>query len=172
MTKLAQDLSMKDEELRNLTETTGANSRLGSVGGSSHGDRSFSAVHDVSVDEKGLEEHLKGANLYLTPGKLPNPLLSRARGPSASSTPNKGTIYEEFMNANNDGRGLPSPFCEKIEANVGTQLDGLIELVRKTIGVSMEANKKTHLIKLLTKEILSIKNLLEEIFEDLVSCWV
>ena len=169
MTKLAQDLSMKDEELRNLTETTGANSRLGSVGGSSHGDRSFSAVHDVSVDEKGLEEHLKGANLYLTPGKLPNPLLSRARGPSASSTPNKGTIYEEFMNANNDGRGLPSPFCEKIEAKVGTQLDGLIELVRKTIGVSMEASRKTNLIKVLTKEILSIKNLLEEIFEDLPS---
>lgn len=173
MSRLEQDLSMKDEELRNLTETTGANSRLGSVGGSSHGDRSYSAVHDVSVDEKGLEEHLKGANFYLTPGKLPshghNPLLSRARGPSASSTPNKGTIYEEFMNANNDGRGLPSPFCEKKEAKIGTELDGLIELVRKTIGFNMDQNKKTHLIKLLTKEILSIKQLLEEIFEDLPS---
>ena len=172
MSKLEQDLSMKDEELRNLTETTGA-SRLGSVGGSSHGDRSYSAVHDVSVDEKGLEEHLKGANFYLTPGKLPssshNPLLSRARGPSASSTPNKGTIYEEFMNANNDGRGLPSPFCEKKEAKIGTELDGLIELVRKTIGISMDQSKKTHLIKILTKEILSIKHLLEEVFEDLPS---
>merc|ERR1739847_161698 len=73
------------------------------------------------------------------------------------------------MNANDDGRGLPSPFCEKIEAKVGTQLDGLIELVRKTVGVSLEANKKTSLIKLLTKEILSIKNLVEEIFEDLPS---
>ena len=168
MTKIEQDLSMKDEELRNLTETTGANSRLGSVGGSSNGDRSLSTVHDVSVDEKGLEveEHLKSTDHYLTPGKLQR-LLTRARGPSASSTPNKGTIYEEFMKVNNDE--LPLPFCEKKEAKIGAELDELIEFVRRTIGANMESGKKAQLMKLLRKEIFSIKKLLEEVFENLPS---
>ena len=113
--KLEQDLSMREEEIRNLTETTGGTgSRLGSVG--SEANRSFSTIHDVSVDEKMIEENMK---LLMTPGKVsvhPS-ALSRVKGPSASSTPNKGSlgsIADELSNIQTpDNSSMPSPFCEK-----------------------------------------------------------
>ena len=95
--RLRQNLSMKEEEIRNLTETTG--SRLGSVGSSAGANNSLSTVHDVSVDEKAIEAQQS----LLTPSKLALPssgVLVKLRGPSASSTPNKltlGSIAEELM---------------------------------------------------------------------------
>ena len=170
ITKLEQDLSMKEEEIKNLTETTGAASRLGSIGGSSAGNNSFSAVHDVSVDEKGLEENLKVLNNFVTPGKLKihHQALGQSRGPSASSTPNRGNIYEEWSKiSQNDG--LPSPFCEKKGSKIRTELDRLLEYVKKSFGSQLEPNRKNLLMKSLENEFLKVREFMEDIFDDLPS---
>merc|ERR1719367_2350077 len=130
MNKLEQDISMKDEEIKTLTETTGA-SRHGSVG-SSVGNNSFSTIHDISVDEKMLEENFSSCHQLQTPGKinLQPSALNKLRGPSASSTPNKGSlgsIAEEMMSFKNHDQDLPSPFCEKNDNKLKVVLDKLME---------------------------------------------
>merc|ERR1719427_1429797 len=79
--RLELELSVKEEKIKNLTET---GSRLGSVG-SSGGSLSTSLVHDLSVDDRVIEEILKNQHSpapVFTPGKLPfqSPIK---RGPSA-----------------------------------------------------------------------------------------
>jgi len=170
--RLEQDLSMKEEEIKNLTETTGG-SRLGSVGSSNGGNTSFSTIHDVSVDEKAIEAH---QNL-LTPGRLSLPtgaVVVKLRGPSASSTPNKqhlGSIAEELMNLNgfNESESLPYPFCEKKESLVRAALDKLLENVRREIGTQLESNKKKEIVLALAREVNTVKQFLEEIINDLPS---
>jgi len=171
--KLEQDLSMKDEELRNITETTGG-SRLGSVG-SSAGNNSFSTVHDVSVDEQGLEEHLKANNcLHLqTPGKLAFPSqLVRIKGPSASSTPNKGSlgsIAEELLNHSNN-ECFPSPFCEKKnKTKVGILLNNLVETFKKAVGSQFGDSNKKKIMLSIMKEVQNVKNSIENIIDELPS---
>ena len=169
--RLEQNLSMKEEELRNLTETTG--SRLGSVGSSTGVNTSFSTIHDVSVDEKAIEAQQS----LLTPGKLsqpPSAVMVRLRGPSASSTPNKqtlGSIAEELMNLNGftDSESLPSPFCEKKESQVGAALDKLLENIQKALGTQLEANKKRDFVVAVGREVSTVKQFLEEIIKDLPS---
>lgn len=170
--KLEQDLSMKDEELRNLTETTG--SRLGSVG-SSAGNNSFSTVHDVSVDEQGLEENLRVNNClnFQTPGKLgfPNQMV-RIKGPSASSTPNKGSlgsIAEELMSHSNN-ECFPSPFCEKKnKTKIGILLNNLIESFKKAIGSQFGDSNKKKIMLSIMKEVQNVKNSIETILDELPS---
>merc|ERR1719427_2282574 len=93
--KLKLELSMKEEEIKNLTDL---GSRLGSIG-SSKGSMDNSNINDVSVDNKVIEENFKNHSTSVpvfVPRKLP--LVSpMKRGPSASSTPNKarmGSIAE------------------------------------------------------------------------------
>ena len=168
--KLEQDLSMREEEIRNLTETTGGTgSRLGSVG--SEANRSFSTIHDVSVDEKMIEENMK---LLMTPGKVsvhPS-ALSRVKGPSASSTPNKGSlgsIADELSNIQTPvNSSMPSPFCEK-ENKIEIFLDKLVDNVRKAVGYQIEHKKKKTLMSLLNKDILELKKIIEEVIDDLPS---
>jgi len=164
---------MKDEELRNITETTGG-SRLGSVG-SSAGNNSFSTVHDVSVDEQGLEEHLKANNcLHLqTPGKLAFPSqLVRIKGPSASSTPNKGSlgsIAEELLNHSNN-ECFPSPFCEKKnKTKVGILLNNLVETFKKAVGSQFGDSNKKKIMLSIMKEVQNVKNSIENIIDELPS---
>ena len=170
MNKLEQDISMKDEEIKNLTETTGA-SRLGSVG-SSVGNNSFSTIHDISVDEKVLEENFT-SHQPQTPGKpiLQPSSLTKLRGPSASSTPNKGSlgsIAEEMMSSfKNHDQHLPSPFCEKNDNKLKMVLDKLMETIRKAIGNQLEPPKKALIMQLLSKEISNIQNVFHDIIDDL-----
>lgn len=170
MNKLEQDISMKDEEIKNLTETTGA-SRHGSVG-SSVGNNSFSTIHDISVDEKMLEENFSSCHQLQTPGKinLQPSALNKLRGPSASSTPNKGSlgsIAEEMMSFKNHDQDLPSPFCEKNDNKLKVVLDKLMETMRKAIGNQLDQGKKTLIMQLLSKEILNIQNVFHDIIEEL-----
>ena len=166
--KLEQDLSMKDEEIRNLTETTGGGaSRLGSVG--SNANNSFSTIHDVSVDEKMIEENLK---MIVTPGKMSiNPsVLSKIKGPSASSTPNKGSlgsIADELSNIQTPGSSMPSPFCEKTETKIEVYLDRLVDKARKAIGAQLEPAKKKVFMSFMNKETMELKKIIEEFMYDL-----
>ena len=167
--RLRQNLSMKEEEIRNLTETTG--SRLGSVGSSAGANNSLSTVHDVSVDEKAIEAQQS----LLTPSKLALPssgVLVKLRGPSASSTPNKltlGSIAEELMDLNqiNDNEALQSPFCEKKESKVGVALDRLFDNICKAIGTDLDPNRKKEFVTIIGREIFIVKHFLEEIINDL-----
>ena len=145
--RLKQNLSMKEEEIKNLTETTGS-SRLGSVGSSTGANHSFSTIHDISVDEKAIEAQ----QCLLTPGKLSLPIppgsLVKVRGPSASSTPNKqalGSIAEELMmnlHEFSEKECLQSPFCEKKESQVSAVLDRMLDNIRASIKGQTETNNR------------------------------
>ena len=172
--RLRQNLSMKEEEIKNLTETTGGGSRLGSVGSSTGANHSFSTIHDISVDEKAIEAQ-QG---LLTPGKLSLPLppcsLVKVRGPSASSTPNKpalGSIAEELMNLHEftEKECLPSPLCEKKESQVSAALDRMLDNIRAAVKAQTETDNKKELMALLEREIFSVKQVLEDFLKDLPS---
>ena len=172
MDRLKQNLSMKEEEIRNLTETTGC-SRLGSVGSSAGANNSFSTVHDVSVDEKAIEAQQS----LLTPGKLSAPVggvMAKLRGPSASSTPNKttlGSIAEELMNFNqfNDNESLQLPFCEKKGNQIGAILNYLSENIRQIVGKELDSTKRKELETTVDREVSNVKHFLDEILSDLPS---
>ena len=170
--RLKQNLSMKEEEIKNLTETTGGASRLGSVGSSTGANHSFSTIHDISVDEKGIEAQ-QG---LLTPGKLSLPIptgsLVKVRGPSASSTPNKlGSIAEELMNLHqfSEQDCLQSPFCEKKESQVSAALDRMLDNIRAAIKAQTDTNNRKELMAAVGREVASVKQVLEDFLKDLPS---
>ena len=172
--RLQQNLSMKEEEIKNLTETTGGASRLGSVGSSTGANQSFSTIHDISVDEKAIEAQ----QCLLTPGKLSLPLptgsLVKVRGPSASSTPNKpglGSIAEELMNLHqfSEQECLQSPFCEKKESQVSAALDRMLDNIRAAIRAQTETKSRKELLVAVGREVSSVKQVLEDFLKDLPS---
>ena len=173
--RLKQNLSMKEEEIKNLTETTGGGSRLGSVGSSTGANHSFSTIHDISVDEKAIEAQ----QCLLTPGKLSLPIppgsLVKVRGPSASSTPNKqalGSIAEELMmnlHEFSEKECLQSPFCEKKESQVSAVLDRMLDSIRAAIRGQTETNNRKELMAAVGREVASVKQILEDFLKDLPS---
>ena len=171
--RLKQNLSMKEEEIKNLTETTGS-SRLGSVGSSTGANHSFSTIHDISVDEKAIEAQ-QG---LLTPGKMSLPLppssLVKVRGPSASSTPNKpalGSIAEELLNLHefSEKECLPSPLCEKKESQLSAALDRMFDNIREFIKAQVETKNRKELLVAIGREVFSVKQVLEDFLKDLPS---
>ena len=106
--RLQQELSMKDEEVARLATTTATDHQPTSPpAGSPRSNLSSSLIHDMSVDDRVLEEVLVASPrpLQITPSR---------RGPSASSTPQKESIGDELRGLA-ASPGLPSPFCEKVE---------------------------------------------------------
>ena len=174
--RLQQNLSMKEEEIKNLTETTGG-SRLGSVGSSTGANHSFSTIHDISVDEKAIEAQ----QCLLTPGKLalpPLPLpasgLAKVRGPSASSTPNKpglGSIAEELLNLQefSEKECLASPLCEKKESQLSVALDRMLDNISAAVKAQGETKNKKELLAAIGREVFSVKQVLEDFLKDLPS---
>merc|ERR1719427_1031820 len=171
--RLELELSFKEEEIKNLTETT---SRLGSVG-SSGGGLSSSLIHDVSVDDRVIEENLKNQHSpapVFTPGKLPLQSPIR-RGPSASSTPNKGRqgSIADVLKEMDTYSGFLSPFCEKngslVKKEVLKFVDRFGESVRKIMVDKMEPGKSGQVMAILNKEVFVAKRIIEEMVDDLPS---
>eukprot|EP00092_Neocalanus_flemingeri_P040846 GFUD01044466.1.p1 GENE.GFUD01044466.1~~GFUD01044466.1.p1 ORF type:complete len:1000 (+),score=364.95 GFUD01044466.1:67-3066(+) len=170
--RLELEMSVKDEEIRNLTETA---SRIGSVG-SNQSSLSSSMVHDVSVDDLVIEENLKNKPslaAVFTPGKLPiqSPIIRR--GPSASSTPHKGrlgSIADELKELDTSS-SFPSPFCEKkgsgIKKEVLKFVDRLGESLRKVMVDQVEPGKSRQVMVILNKEVLAVKRVIEDMVDDL-----
>jgi len=169
--RLEMEMSVKDEEIRNLTET---GSRVGSLGSSA----GSSMIHDVSVDDRVIEENLRSQASpapVFTPGKLPLQSPIR-RGPSASSTPNKvrlGSIADELkeMDSNND---FLSPFCEKkgsgLKKDVLSLVDRLVETVRKIIVDQVEPGRSNKLaMTILNKDFLTVRKVVDEMLDEFPS---
>jgi len=172
--RLELELSVKDEAIRNLTDT---GSRIGSVGSSQRSSLSNSMIHDVSVDDRVIEENMKNqpsqAPLF-TPGKLPTQSPIR-RGPSASSTPNKGrlgSIADELKELDTSN-SFPSPFCEKKGSEVKKEVlkfvDRLGESVRKIMLDQVEPGQSRQVMTILNKEIFAVKKVIEDMVDDLPS---
>lgn len=172
--RLKLELSIKEEEIKNLTHI---GSRLGSVG-SSKSSMDSSNINDVSVDDKVIEENFK-SHSNVVPVFLPRklPLVSpMKRGPSASSTPNKatrmGSIAEEFMEVDS-GSFFPSPFCEKegssIKKEVLMFVERIGECVRKIMMEQVEPKKSGQVMATLNREIFKVKGIIEDMADDLPS---
>ena len=106
--RLKLELSMKKEEARSLAETA-LDNELVTKEDNQRSNLSSSLIHDMSVDDRVIEEVMKSSMkpLLITPSR---------RGPSASSTPQKESIGEELRGLS---PWLPSPFCEKLEMEEG-----------------------------------------------------
>jgi len=106
--KMEMELSLKDLELRNFTNNTGLSGNTSN----SHS-LNLSTLHDVSVDDRVLEE------ARVNPPPVTPSRMVRPSGPSASSTPSSYTkknrpvsIGDEMKQLGLDSSFL-SPFSEK-----------------------------------------------------------
>ena len=168
--KLKTDLLAKDEEIRNMTEET--ESTAGKEDGLvvAVADNSFAMnVNDVSVDDNIVEENrialaISSLQSNTTPARL-------SRGPSASSTPNKGrlgSIAEELKEFEINGN--VSPLCER-KANIIRNatmevINKFSEEIKKIVVKEVGRDKVSEAFKTLDKEIYSMKMQLEEIIEE------
>ena len=105
--KLKMELTMKEEEVKLFTDGTLVGEPSDNQTRSSN--LSFSLIHDLSVDDRVIEEVMRTSAkpLNITPSR---------RGPSASSTPQKTSIMEELQGLRLD---FPLPFCEKVDLEEG-----------------------------------------------------
>ena len=145
--RLQQTLSMKEEDLKSLTESLGGN-----VG-------TCTTINDISLDEKAIEAQL-------TPGRV------KVREPSCNSTPTKpalGSIAEELLNLQQLGERecLPSPLCEKRGSQVSLALDRMLENIRAAVRAQTETNNRKELLAAVGREVLSVKQVLESFLNDL-----
>ena len=103
--RLKLELSMKEEEMRHLADAVADSREVKQLSGEAN--LSSSLIHDMSVDDRMIEESmtLSVKPLIITPSR---------RGPSASSTPQKDSIGEELRDMD-ESPNFPSPFCEKVE---------------------------------------------------------
>eukprot|EP00092_Neocalanus_flemingeri_P001194 GFUD01001272.1.p1 GENE.GFUD01001272.1~~GFUD01001272.1.p1 ORF type:complete len:986 (+),score=248.57 GFUD01001272.1:48-3005(+) len=164
--RFEMELSVKEDEIRNLTET----GRDRSVEGNKN--NSASIVHDVSVDDCMIEESLKpqqcASPLSLTPSRMTfqSPVL---RGPSASSTPHKGrkeSIADEFKDMEACSV-FPSPLCEKkakgvVRVEVMKLMDVLGESMRRIILNQIKPGISRQAMVCLNREMANVKRKLEE----------
>eukprot|EP00092_Neocalanus_flemingeri_P026518 GFUD01028741.1.p1 GENE.GFUD01028741.1~~GFUD01028741.1.p1 ORF type:complete len:754 (-),score=279.20 GFUD01028741.1:61-2322(-) len=176
--RLELEMTMKDEEIKNLTETAVS--------------QSSSMVQDVSLDGRVIEEnfinstpgwsitsllgqvggYLPLAPLF-TPGKLPIQSQKR-RDSSASSTPYKGrlgNIADELKELDrlDTSPDFPSPFCKKGNRNnkkVLKFVDRLEESLRKIVVDQMEPGGSSQVLSILNKEVLALKRVIEETDDD------
>eukprot|EP00092_Neocalanus_flemingeri_P040844 GFUD01044464.1.p1 GENE.GFUD01044464.1~~GFUD01044464.1.p1 ORF type:complete len:512 (+),score=182.19 GFUD01044464.1:63-1538(+) len=158
--RLELEMSMKDEEIKNLTETAVSQSCLSS-----------SMVQDVSLDGRVIEEIFKNqpclAPLF-TPDIVPIQSPIR-RGPSASSTPSKGrlgSISDELKELDrlDTSPDFPSPFCKKGNRNnkkVLKFVDRLEESLRKIMVDQIEPGGSREVLINLNKEVLAFKRMME-----------
>ena len=169
---LESELSVKDEEIRNLTR-----SRFESV--ESGGNVSSSLIHDVSVDDRVIEENfdtLAGAvPVFITPSRVTHSPIKR--GPSASSTPHKGrkgSIADELQDLEASS-GLPSPFCEKkekggrVRGDIMKMLEMMGESVRKIMVNQVKPGQSGRAMVLLNRELVNVKKELDRKLESLTS---
>ena len=170
--RLESELSVKDEEIRNLTR-----SRFESV--ESGGNVSSSLIHDVSVDDRVIEENfdtLAGAvPVFITPSRVTHSPIKR--GPSASSTPHKGrkgSIADELQDLEASS-GLPSPFCEKkekggrVRGDIMKMLEMMGESVRKIMVNQVKPGQSGRAMVLLNRELVNVKKELDRKLESLTS---
>lgn len=159
--RLELELSVKDEAIRNFSDNAQSTR---SVGSSQRSSADISMINDVSVDDRVIEENMKNQSSpapVFTPNKLPLQSPIR-RGPSASSTPNKGrlgSIADELKEL--DINGFPSPFCEKEASDVKKEVlkfvDKLGETVRKVLLEQVESGQSQQVMGALNKEIFAVK---------------
>jgi len=169
--RLESELSVKDEEIRNLTR-----SRLESV---ESGGNISNSIHDVSVDDRVIEENFDtqagAVPVFITPSRVTH--SPAKRGPSASSTPHKGrkgSIADELQDLEASS-GLPSPFCEKkdkggrVRGEVMKILEMMGESVRKIMVNQVKPGQSGRAMVLLNKELVNVKKELDRKLESLTS---
>jgi hypothetical protein len=150
---------------------------MGSV--ESGGNVSNSLIHDVSVDDRVIEENFDtqagAVPVFITPSRMTH--FPIKRGLSASSTPHKGrkgSIADELKDLESTS-GLPSPFCEKKEkggrarGEIMKMLEMMGESVRKIMVNQVKPGQSGHTMVLLNRELVNVKKELDTKLEILTS---
>jgi len=165
MTGMEEEFAVREEGYKSqiLRES---HIREGSVASTGSSNVSNS-VHDLSVDDRIIEEFHSHRPENVTPLR---------RGPSASSTPHKGSICEELKECEKCEVGeFLSPLCEKErsgrcpKSEVLRSQERLSECLRKLLIDQVDQTKNGKLMATLNKALLNHKKEVESYLEELVT---